>query len=72
MLAELFIVTAQACQNGQCPTVKESLTVATTVTTINSTQVAPVVFYATRTPYQLRFAKLWMRPVKECCGGKCK
>jgi len=32
MLAELFFVTSQACQNGQCPNTMQSLTVATTVT----------------------------------------
>jgi len=46
MLAELFFVTAQACQNGQCPPTVQSSVTATTVTVINSTQVAPVVFVA--------------------------
>jgi hypothetical protein len=74
MLAELFFVTAQACQNGQCPTVKESLTVATTVTTINSTQVAPVVFVATAPRLaRWRFPNIFHRPIAiGCYGGKCK
>jgi hypothetical protein len=50
MLAELFFVTAQACQNGQCPTVKESLTVATTVTVINGPP-AWLAYYDTKWTY---------------------
>lgn len=72
MLAELFIVTAQACQSGQCPTVKDSLTVATTVTVVNGPP-AWLAFYGhKRNLYGREYPRRLLRPVKTCCGGKCK
>ena len=56
MLAEFIIVAAQSCQNGQCPTtkessvvatVKDSLTVATTVTVINGPRAAQFAYVTT-------------------------
>jgi hypothetical protein len=74
MLAEFIIVAAQACQNGQCPTTENSSVVATTVTTINSTQVAPVVFVAIAPQLTRRqFPNIFRRPIAiGCYGGKCK
>ena len=83
MLAEFIIVAAQSCQNGQCPTtkessvvatVKDSLTVATTVTVINGPQTPPVVVLTTSPVIpRIRLPKLFQRPnAATCCGGKCK
>jgi len=47
MLAELFFVTAQSCQSGQCPPAVQSSVVATTVTVINGPPAAQVAYVTT-------------------------
>jgi hypothetical protein len=72
MLAEFIIVAAQSCQNGQCPTAEKSSVVATTVTVINGPP-AWLAFYGHKQKtYGREYARRLLRPVKTCCGGKCK
>jgi hypothetical protein len=74
MLAELFFVTAQACQNGQCPpTTKDSSVVATTVTVVNCRPLWLAYYDTTKKTYDWQMPKHWRyRPITTCCGGKCK
>jgi hypothetical protein len=47
MLAEIIFITAQSCQNGQCPPTVQSSVAATTVTVINGPPAAQVAYVTT-------------------------
>ncbi len=72
MLAEIIFITAQSCQNGQCPPTVQSSVTATTVTVINGPP-AWLAFYGHKQKtYGREYARRLLRPITTCCGGKCK